>query len=611
MGVRAILQLDTPWTEDEVFELGYEQGADSMVFTHLRHRQVELRRYAHDTWTILYANYLATVVPPDSVVATGVAANTATGYLATTYEYVVTRIDEGTEQESLPSPVASNATATDLTLKGNYVDIDWMPAAGDYRYNIYRKGGGAYGFIGTTVDDTFRDDNIAPDFSQSYPIARDPFESQSPDDLNGKKPAVVCFWQQRAVYARTLNKPNGVFASQSANLFNMNVARPLQVTDAVTFAVSGRRVNAILHLVPLKSLIVLTTDTIFSVSGNANGDGFSALSIDIKPEGYRGASIVRPVVIDEVVFYGTAKGCSLRTLGYQFQADGYKGNDLTVFAPHFFLNVTMVDMTWAEFPASTINVVASDGDVRVLTWQAEQEVWGWSKMHTDGVIESCCTVNEGGEDVVYYVIRRTVQGVERRYMEYTSSSRWVDVKDAVYLDSALVYEGDPRTMFGGLQHLEGKTVDVLADAAVYQNIVVVNGQFTIPVAASKVIAGLPYEAWIRTLPIGLEQEKGEPKIIAGATVRVLRTRGIEVGVGKDLPPGQLEPASSDDEIAGLIDEVKTRDLEPMGEPTRLFSGELKVDVEGTDWRTADVVVRQRYPLPMTVQGITPEYVLST
>lgn len=611
MGVRAIFQLETPWSQDEVFDLGFEQGADTMVFTHLKHRQVRLTRYGHDVWSILYANYLATVVPPSSVLATGFAPNTGTGYSATTYTYVVTTIDEGTDQESLASAEVTNATATDLTLKGNHVDITWTAVPGAVRYNIYRKGGGAFGFIGTTEDETFTDDNIAPDFSQSYPVARDPFESQSEDDLNGHKPAVVAFWDQRAVYGRTLNKPNGLFASQQGNLFNFNVARPVQPTDAVTFAVSGRRVNAILHLVPLKNLIVFTTDTVFSISGNsANGGGFSPTDINITPEGYRGANRVRPIVIDDIVMFGTAKGGQLRSLGYQFEADGYRGNDLTIFAAHLFRNVTMADMTWAEYPTSTVSVICSDGQERLLTWQAEQQVWGWSKSKTAGFDESCCTVSEGGEDVVYYITKRTVNGIERRYIEYNASLRWENIEDAVYLDSALVYNGDPETDFGGIEHLEGETINVLADGAVYSDLVVSNGGFSLPQPASKVIAGLPYEAWIRTLPFGLEQEKGEPKIVAGATVRVFESRGIEVGVGRDLPPGQTEPNSSDDEIFGLIDEIKTRELEPMGEPTRLFSGELQVDVEGTDWRTADVVVRQRNPLPMTVLGITPEYLLS-
>ena len=593
MGVRAIFQLETPWSENEVFDLGYEQGADVMVFTHLDHDPQRLTRYGHDNWTLAPAVYVATVAAPSNFVVTANAPNMGTGYVATEYGYTVTTIDEATGQESLEA--GGQTGVTDLTLKGNTVDMTWDAVPGAERYNVYRAGGGVYGFIGTTEHPEFRDDNIAPDFSQSYPRQRTPFA-----DANNK-PAVVAFWNQRAAYARTYNKPNGIFASQIGNLFNMNVARPTTAIDAVTFAVAGRRVNAVLHLVPLKNLLVFTTDTIFSVD-----KAFSPTEITVIPEGYRAACRVRPVVIDDIAMFGTQKGASIRTLGYQFEADGYRGNDLTVFAPHLFLNVTLVDMCWSEFPTSTVSAVMSDGAVRLLTWQQEQQVWGWSKMTTDGVIESCCTVSEGGEDVVYYIVKRGA----KRYVEYTASTRWVDVADAVYLDSAVRYVGEPTDTFGGAYHLAGKTIDVLADGAAYQAIQVsAEGGFSLPQAASKVVAGLPFEAWIRTLPLGAEQVKGEPKAIAGAVIHVQRSRGLEVGIGKNLPPGVFEPSSSDDEIFGLMDEIKTRELEELGDPTALFSGELPVDVECNDWRTADVVVRQRYPLPLHVTGITPDYVL--
>ena len=606
MGARAIFQLTTPWTENEVFDVGYEQTADVMVFTHLSHARQKLTRFDHDRWTMVDVVDGATVFPPTnlSFTVTGNTPNTGVGYVATVYTYTLTSIDSG-GQESLPT--AAKTGTSDLTLKGNSVSLTWTPATGAERTNIYRKGGGAFGYIGTIAGGTFTDDNIAPDFSQSFPVHRAPLETPF------NYPAAVGFWQQRACYGRTLNKPNGIFTSQSGNLFNLDVTQPLVDTDATVFAVSGRRVNAIMHLVPLKDLIVFTTDTIFSISGGSNGRAFGPLTIDIKPEGYRGASRVRPVVVDNIAFYGVAKGSALRTVGYEFQADGYKGNDLTVFAPHFFLHAIMVDMSWAEFPNSVVNVVMSDGAIRALTWQAEQDVWGWSKITTDGRIESVCTVSEGGEDVSYYVVRRAVQGAQKRFVEYSASTLWTDVKDCCYLDSARRYDGPPATSFRGADHLNGVVCTVMADGAVYLNdFVPVAGRFTLPHPASKVVIGRSYESWIRTLPLTPDDRegstRGEPATIAGAMVKVIRSRGLEIGQGKNLPPGRTEPTNSDEEISGDIFEAKTRDSEPMGTPTELFSGELWVDVNAGDWRDATVVVRQKYPLPMYVTGITAEVV---
>lgn len=604
MGVRAIFQLATPYTEDEVFDLGYEQAVDVVVLTHLDHPVQQLRRYDHDNWTITPASYAATIAAPTGFTATTADVNTGTGYLPIAHAYTVTAIDAATGQESLEA--GGDSALSDLTFKGNQVNLAWDAVPGAESYNVYKFYGGGYYFIGNTASLTFADENILPDTSLSFPLARNPFSS------TGNYPATVTFWQQRSMYGRTLLKPNGVFGSQSANLFNMNVSRPIQVTDAVAFAVSGRRVNAVMHLVPLKDLIVLTTDLIFTVNGNTNGQGFSPLNIDITPEGYRGASRVRPIVIDEIGFFACAKGGTMRTLNYTFEKDGYSGNDITVFAPHFFENVSIVDMAWAEFPASAISAIMSDGDIRLLTWQSEQDVWGWSKMTSPtGFFESCCSVTENGEDVVYYVVKRGA----KRFVEYTASTRWVDVDDCVYLDSSRRYVGAPANHFTGMTHLVGivDTITVLADGAVFEDVpLAMDGSFDLDVDASKVTAGIGYEAWARTLELAgaAQSYKGEPQTLAGCNVMVKRTRGIEIGLGKNLPSGQFEPVTSDDEIAGIIDEVKTRTDELFGEPTRLVSGNLNVDLEAGDWTSASVVVRQRYPLPMTVLGITPDYVVS-
>ncbi|HJU38189.1 MAG TPA: hypothetical protein VJ724_01355, partial [Tahibacter sp.] len=48
-------------------------------------------------------------------------------------------------------------------------------------------------------------------------------------------------------------------------------------------------------------------------------------------------------------------------------------------------------------------------------------VLGWGRHDTDGVVESVCAGAEGDEDAVYLVVRRTIDGVERRFIERMKS----------------------------------------------------------------------------------------------------------------------------------------------------------------------------------------------
>lgn len=92
--------------------------------------------------------------------------------------------------------------------------------------------------------------------------------------------------------------------------------------------------------------------------------------------------------------------------------------------------------------------------------------------------------------------------------------------------------------FSGFEHLEGKTVDVLADGRYAGQIVVSGGEITLPFPASYVIAGLPYEAYLESLPpvAGETVLDLNLKRIVGLAVRLDDSRGLLVGDGETFYP---------------------------------------------------------------------------
>lgn len=595
-GVARVFKLATPYAASELATLGYKQAADVVVFAHLNHPVQKLVRYEHGRWSIGDAAFGPTVPTPTTLAATASTLN-STGALPRSKNYRVTSVDPRTGEESFPSNLA--AATNDLTLRANVNSLTWDAMPGVETYNVYSGYTSTMGYIGSANAPAFFDEAIAPDYSDSWPVPRYPFSGA------GNYPAAVAFFQQRSVFGRTLNAANLLEFSQSGALFNFTISRPSQATDGISLTINAERVNAITHLVPLKDLVVFTSDAVWSISGQ--GGVISPDVLDLTPQGYRGASRVRPVPIDEVVLFNPSMGASIRTLNFQFEADGYKGNDLTVFAPHLFENVEVVDMAWAEFPTQTVFVVCDDGDVRVLTWMAEQEVWGWSKMTTPGgAFESVCVISEGGEHVPYFIVRREVSGFTYRYIERLTTTRWAAIEDAFYVDSGRRFSGSPRTVVDGLDHLEGEEVVALADGAVVRGLTVSGGQVTLPRAASEGCVGLNYEAWIRTLPLPAGG-RGRPKAIAEVAVSVVKTRGIAVGLGKDGEAG-VDPASSSAETYKAYP-VKARDGESYGQPPRLRSETLIENLPPGTWAQPDVVVIQRDPLPMHVTAIEPAYEL--
>jgi hypothetical protein len=117
------------------------------------------------------------------------------------------------------------------------------------------------------------------------------------------------------------------------------------------------------------------------------------------------------------------------------------GADLTLLATHLFRGRTIVDMAWAPTPHGIVWVVRDDGVLLALTYLPEQEVWGWSQHVTDGAVERIAVIPESNQDVLYAVIRRTVNGAAVRYLERLTDRFPTDPLRHVCLDAALSRDG--------------------------------------------------------------------------------------------------------------------------------------------------------------------------
>lgn len=149
----------------------------------------------------------------------------------------------------------------------------------------------------------------------------------------------------------------------------------------------------------------------------------------------------------------------------------------------------------------------------------------------------------------------------------------------------------PTTIFSGLDHLEGETVTILGDGNVFPNQVVLNGTVTLSQPCSKVAIGLAYKAQLQTLYLdtGEPTIQGKRKNIIAISMRVDQTRGLEAG-----------PTFDD------LTAYKDRDLNTIGQPIELFTGDQRLIIGG-GWSTeAQMCVEQANPLPVTILGLIPE-----
>lgn len=489
----------TPYLAAEVFELQITQSADVLTIVHVNHPTMELKRLALLTWTLTRKVFGPKLTAPTGFFTVPAASG------GTFRQWVVTAISE-TSAESYPS---IHLGISSVELPQNH-DLFWDPVPGATGYNIYEKwyGTGGYGWIGTSVNPSFSATGQTPDFTNW------PLEQRVVFAAIGDYPGAVGCYQQRQIYAGSTNDPEKFFTSRSADLDNFTVSVPTQDDDAITATLVSKKVNAIRHIVDGDNLYLLTSGGEWVLRGDGEG---VIRPTDINPLNFskHGASLLPPIVIDRRVLYVQARQAIVRQIVSNEVGPGYEGENLTLLSSHLFKKgFTLVDWAYQEEPYSIIWVVRSDGVLLGLTDLEEQKVLAWHHHDTDGAIESVCVVPEGAEERLYMVVNRN--GV--RMVERMASRSFLDVRDAIFMDSALTYDG--RNATANTMALSGST------SWDEQELVTVTSSipaFSVGEIGNRIdfvdASGLPLRVTLTEPPLSTLQMQGFPNRIIPAELR--------------------------------------------------------------------------------------------
>jgi hypothetical protein len=378
--------------------------------------------------------------------------------------YVVTALAADGIDESAPSSSAN--VINNLNAQGSSNTISWSAVSGASRYNIYKRQNGLYGLIGQSDTTSFVDNNIAPDLGITPPILEVVFNS------SGNYPGAVSYFEQRRVFAGTTNSPQTLWMTRTGTESDMSFHIPLQDTDRINFRVAAREANTIRHLVPLTQLLALTSAAEWRVSP-VNSDVISPTTISVRPQSYVGANNVQPSIVNNTVVYCSARDGHVRELGYSWQASGFVTGDLSLRATHLFDNFDITDMCYSKAPQPLLWFISSTGSMLGLTYIPEQQIGAWHQHETDGDFETCAAVAEGAEDRLYVIVKRTIGGNTKRYVERFASRQVGELKDCFFVDSGLTYNGTNTTattvtVTGGTTWGPADVLTITASSAIFQ-----------------------------------------------------------------------------------------------------------------------------------------------
>jgi hypothetical protein len=279
-------------------------------------------------------------------------------------------------------------------------------------------------------------------------------------------PSRVEFYKDRLVFASSTSSPQTVWMSKAANYTDFGRSTPLQDDDAITAVLNARQVNAIQDLVALQKLLILTTGGEWLTTENQDGV-LAPSTIGFDFQSYIGSSSIPAILIGKSAIFVQNRGYIVRDIGYRFEDDGYVGDNLTTFSSHLTEGKAIVSAAYQQIPYSIVWFVREDGVLLAMTYVKEQNVVGWTQMEIDGLVESIAVIPEGGEDSLYLSINRN----GTRFIERLNTRLIDDVREGIFLDAALTYDGRNTTAktltVTGSTWAVGDSVTVTASASTF------------------------------------------------------------------------------------------------------------------------------------------------
>lgn len=402
------------------------------------------------------------------------------------------------------------------------------------------------------------------------------------------------FLQGRLYQAATPSQPTTFWGSRSDDFDNYAIG--VTAEDAVEYAMASRQINRIEWLSEKsKAIFIGTSGAEHSAVGSGDNQPLGGDIIpNIEKIASNGCMGVQPIQANkQTLLYLDRSRRRVMAMGWDLQSQNDADKELSVGSEHITESgVRLGPIAYQKRLNPRIYFVREDGTLVSMTFFPEQKIVAFTRLVTEGTFEAVACIPAGGvvsdtaHDEVWVIVKRTVDGQTKRYVELFDESNvhmvaaerpWTSLQT----DSAIIISGITGTTVTGLDHLEGLTVDVVKNGSALPQAVVSGGTIVVQddlVVEDFLEIGLHYDSTFESMRPAVEGQviEGLPRSWDTLWVRLFASKGGKVQ-DQDLlyPPDALDTPA-------------------------LFTGDIQVkpnEVVSTDGR---VRIVQDQPYPMTV-----------
>ena len=331
-------------------------------------------------------------------------------------------------------------------------------------------------------------------------------------------PATVTTYQSRLVFGGSKDLTNTLWFSQTEDLTNFEEGSALD-SEAITFSLMSDQANKICSLFAGRHLQVFTTSAEWMVTG----DPLTPTSIQLKRQTQVGSNDTRfisPIGIDGATIFAAANGKEIREFLFSDLEGIYQATDLSLLA-HHLIN-TPVDMAYDKYLRQAY-VVMKDGSLSVLTSFRSEDMQSWTRQTTTGSFQNVAIC--GGN--AYFTVKEN----STYYLEKFNEALHTDL-------GFLLTENSATDTWTGLNVLEGRNVQIVANGRVQDSQIIENGTLTLSIPATQIEVGLPFTHEVVPLPPVVGANNGAAPVANARFIRgvfrVVDTQSVEIDTGSGI-----------------------------------------------------------------------------
>lgn len=609
-------EISSPYSQTELADLDYAQSADVIYISHPNYTPYKLARYGATNWTMTPVTFDWPPFNDENTDATTLTASGVTGSITLTAsssmfvsadvgsyfkfsEVVESKYDQWVTATAVTSGAVRHyngkvyqATSTGTTGTRPPIHTEGTESDGAVTWAFLHNGAG-YAQVTGYTSGTQVSATVISQLPSSATSASKKWAEGAWSSRRGF-PRSVTFYEDRLWFGGSTWRPQTLWASTSGDYENHQYGT--NDDDALNYTINTQDMNHIQWLCPSKVLAIGTTAGEFTLSATSISDPVTPTNVKITPQTtYGNAANIRPLRVASSILFVQRAARKVREYTYNFETDSFVAPNMNVLADHIS-ETGFVDLAYQQEPSQIVWAPRVDGTLTGMTYERAEDVVGWHQHELGGDVESVAAIPhwDGDQDVLFVVVKRTVDGATVRYVEYIE--KYLTGSESFYVDSGLTYDGSPVTTIAGLDHLEGEEVAVLVDGSVHPNRTVTSGEITLNRSGSVVVVGLPFTATLKTMPLEAGAADG---VAQGKTMRIhnIVMRLFETGAGLWYGPN-----------TATMDELhprKTTDAMDAGVP--LFTGDTAIlPWPGEYQNSPQMTIQHRLPLPCTIVALMPQ-----